>query len=606
MKDWITGNRILWLLLPAVVLITLLAYSPSLLNGFVWDDRFYLFDPEMTDTTLWTEKLRQNFLGNLNYYRPLPLLTFIGQTLLHGSNPLLFHLVNVLLHGLNTLLVGILCYQASRTLAGLERGHWVAAAAALVYGLHPANIEAVAWISGRFDLMLTTFLLLALLADANVRRVWLRAVLVGVCYFGAAASKEMAVGFPFVLLLAWHLARSPRPLWPLPGLITSFFRRGEAYVYLAVIAGGLGYLAWRYGGLGYLLAQMPAQNIDHWPVRPLLIAKSFGWYLLTTVYPFPWISPLHPRPPILQLNDPLAWLGLGVVLLTITGLVVLIRRAPRQGWLWAAFVLAFLPVLHIMPMTIADNYVHDRFLVFPLAMFAVALTVSASGWLTRPHPQAKAIRWGTALVLSFFSVWSLAYVQVTVPLWHDNLRLWSWATQKNPTSATAHSALGDEYLLAGRFADALAEGTIALRLNPGMSGPWSVSGHALANMGRFEEALVHHQAALQISPGESRMWHSVGAVLLELGRYQIAEEYLLKSHQMQPYDRRINTSLGMLYLRTGKLAQARKHFELAAYNFSARNRRDYQNVIRERAGPRYAAKVATVFPLEPPATPPKP
>ena len=284
-----------WLLLAAVSVVVLVAYWPALSNGFVWDDRVYLFDPEITDVTLWTEKLQKAFLLSRNYYRPVPLMTFIAQTLSDGPNARLLHLANILLHAFNTFLVGILCLHLGQKLAADNRSGWVAAFAALIYGLHPANIEVAAWISGRFDLLLTTFLLLTLMADTFVTRIWLRAMLVGVCYFAAASSKEMAIAFPLVLF-AWHMAWHPRPLLPIKGLLSSMLKRGEMALYLAIVAGGIAYLAWRVMAMGYVYTPLPDRIVDTWPIRILLFCKSFAWYLLATVYPFNMIAPVHPRP----------------------------------------------------------------------------------------------------------------------------------------------------------------------------------------------------------------------------------------------------------------------------------------------------------------------
>jgi len=343
-------------------------------------------------------------------------------------------------------------------------------------------------------------------------------------------------------------------------------------------------MAWRYAALGYVFISPPYEAIDHWPVRPLLIAKSFGWYLLATINPFPLISPLHPRPAILPLTDPLAWLALGGVLLAVTAVVVLIRRAPRQGWLWAAFLLSFLPVIHLIPMTIGDNYVQDRFMVFPLVLFAVALTASLSDWLAHPHPQAKAIRWGTALVLIFFCGWSVANLLITIPLWKSNLSLWTWAAAKHPASSTAHNHLADEYNRMGNYPAALDETIKSLAVNPAIASPWTIGGNTLTYQGRYEEALLHQRTAYVIAGNEPDLLHNLATTLIRLKQYDEAETHLLVAHAGKPYNRRINTTLGLLYLTRNKPSQAKKYLALATLHLSENDQKEYWQIAENRVG----------------------
>jgi tetratricopeptide (TPR) repeat protein len=560
-------------MLAAVVIAVLAAYWPAVHNGFVWDDRLYLFDVEMFDPVLWRQKISEPFAISSNYFRPLPLATFIAQIQAHGANAYAFHLVNLLLHALNTFLVGFLALHAGRHLGKNEKSGWIAGLAALVYGLHPANIESVAWVSGRFDLMVTSFLLLALVADTVLeKRLWLRATSVGLCYLGAAASKEMALVFPLVMF-AWHLARHPRPLFPLRGLLASLVKRGELQVYGAIVAGGLTYLAWRLLAMGYIYKPLKIDAfVDSGLGRLLIIMKSLGWYLLTTIYPFTSISPVHPRPFPFLLTDRWAWIAVVAVAAMLALLVWFVRKQPRQGWMWVACVAAFLPVIHIIPMTIGDNFVHDRFMVFPLALFAVALTASLSMLLAKPRAHAKALRWGSAIVLLFLAGGGLANIRVGVLLWHDNLTLWTWATVQHPESATAHANLADELTHIGRDEEAAAEGIKAIEILPFLPGPWTIVGNALADMGNYEEAIIYQDVALSIAPDAHEVMNNKALALIWLHRYKEAETVLLKAREKHEYNRRINSNLGVAYTRMGKKDVAAKYFEIATSHMTESER----------------------------------
>lgn len=580
------------LLLLAVAAVAL-AYWPSLYNGFVWDDILYLYDVELSDASLWTEALQAPFLLSPNYYRPLPLLSFIGQLHLHGPYPFGFHLANLLIHAINTLLVGWLALQLIRRTTDSGKLGWLAPVAALIYGLHPAQIEGVAWVSGRFDLLVTTFLLLALLADAGIRSHWLRAFAVGLCYFGAAASKEMAVAFPFILF-AWHMARDPRPLLPLRELLRSTVRNGNVFVYAAVVAGGIAYIVWRYLAIGhiYVPAGDTTQALESELVTLLLFAKSLGWYLVATVYPFALISPVHPRPLEFPVTEPWAWLALSAIPLLVYGLTLLARHFPRFAWLWAAYLMAFLPVVHLLPMTIAENYVHDRFMMLPLALFAIALAASLAGAWARPHRHAKATRLGSILVLATFCLLSVINLKVTLPLWKSNLTLWSWAADRHPDSVTALANLADEYFRRQQYEKALEYAIQATRVSPTHVSTWSIAGNALTRLGRADEALTFHEMALNINPNpHADLINNACVSLIALKRYEDAEALLMRALALKPYSRRVNATLARLYVETRQDRKAAKHYEVTLRNLPADAQAVFWDQQKQGANPRTIERI---------------
>jgi hypothetical protein len=255
------GKKIFVFGLMLEIAVVFFSYHPSLENLFVWDDESYIYYlPFVRESTFWLKALTEPFFISTNYYRPLPLLTFMLDYRLGGGQPWLFHLTNLLFHIVNTVLVVFLTQRvvvhyrptAAQNLALL---------AGLFYGLHPVLVEPVAWISGRFDLMVTFFLLLALLLD-GLPSLWKRSIGIGLCFFLAALCKEMAVAFPLVLVF-WHLALADRPAQGL-GSLQDYWRTcqksGHLWVYLTLLIAGLAYLGLRYMALGYLL--QPIAEMD--------------------------------------------------------------------------------------------------------------------------------------------------------------------------------------------------------------------------------------------------------------------------------------------------------------------------------------------------------
>lgn len=180
-----------------MALLAFLLYLPTLHGGLVWDDPLILYHPLYRPPLDWVAVPRAPLVFSLNYFRPLAVATLA----LLGDAATAQHLLNILLHALNTALVGLL---ALRLYGRTEQSAGDIIVAPLLYAVHPALVEGVAFISGRFDLLLTTFLLLALLADHALRGWGLCCSLaVGGCLLLATLSKEMAAGFLLVLPL-WH------------------------------------------------------------------------------------------------------------------------------------------------------------------------------------------------------------------------------------------------------------------------------------------------------------------------------------------------------------------------------------------------------------------
>jgi hypothetical protein len=176
--------------LVAVLAVMLGVYAAALNVDFVGDDVLILTRLReaggLRDAAAYFQQ------GFFEYYRPIAFLSHAVDWHLWGENPAGFHATSLLLHALNTLLV----FGLGRRLGGPLAG----GAAAVLFALQPSNSEAVVWISARFDLMATFWLLLALHALIRPGPGWYAA---GVAAFGLALlSKESALALP--LIVAGH------------------------------------------------------------------------------------------------------------------------------------------------------------------------------------------------------------------------------------------------------------------------------------------------------------------------------------------------------------------------------------------------------------------
>ena len=147
----------IWLVAMILVLATIFAYRPTWNGGFVWDDDFYVTKNHLLTAP---DGLRRIWfsLESPSQYFPLTYTTFRIERALWGLNPAGYHWVNILLHTANALLLW-------RLLAVLKvPGGWLAAG---IFALHPVQVESVAWITERKNVLMGFFFLLTLLAWAR-------------------------------------------------------------------------------------------------------------------------------------------------------------------------------------------------------------------------------------------------------------------------------------------------------------------------------------------------------------------------------------------------------------------------------------------------------
>ena len=207
-----------------LVALTVVAYLPALHAGFVWDDDLNLTaNPLVRDLA----GLRQMWLEPVAWYQyyPLTFSTFFVEYHLWGTHPFGYHLDNVLLHALNAVLVWLLLRELRLP------GAWLAAA---IFALHPIQVESVAWIAERKNVLSGAFFLTALLAylrgtlqpqeRSSARREWYSCAAACLLFVAALLSKTATCSLPAVaFLLTWWRrgVADRRALWTLAPLVVA-------------------------------------------------------------------------------------------------------------------------------------------------------------------------------------------------------------------------------------------------------------------------------------------------------------------------------------------------------------------------------------------------
>jgi tetratricopeptide (TPR) repeat protein len=580
------GER-LKLLLPVLLpsLFTFLIYLPVVRYALVWDDGIFLRDlPAYRLRGMGFESLTQPFALSPNYFRPLTILTFMGELRLAGQAAWIFHLTNLSLHALNTGLVAILAYR----LGGTKRPVLIPLVAGLLYGLHPALIEGVAFISSRFDLLMTTFLLSALLGDHTLRGCSARLrrpLVVGLAFLLAALSKEMALAFALALPF-WHLASNTEEQSPNTKASLQRIFKQNIPVYAAVVIAGLIYLGIRYASLGYLLVSLESSHIARgaaWQ-HLLLVARSLAGYIGLVVWPFTSLTPIHYSQLPIPANDIVAWLSLGLLGLLSAGLIWLLRRYPQPAWLLLGGVVALFPVANLLPLELGGGaFIAERFLLFPLVLFILAGVSLFRELEQAGHPIAHPL---TTAALTVWLILSLAVVQLNLPNWQDDLSLWTWAARRAPHSSMPPTNLSLEYIHRGNYQRSLQLAEAAINLDPGNANAWNNAGLALFFLQDYPQAQQAFALALELAPDSALFWNNLAGALREQGELRQAEEILLD--QALPLDPNlpvIHQNLGIVYLKASRPDLAAIHLQEALRLLPENQLQETQALLAETQRP---------------------
>ena len=413
--------------LPHILVLALigLAFGQAIHFGYVWDDNsLFLNTPDLRSPGLIWHALWQPILPGTTYMRPLVLASFAAEFLTLGTSPAWAHGINLLIHLGNVSLVMALAHHFVRDTA---RPAVKVVLAGLLYGLHPALIEPVTWVAGRFDLMVTFFSLAALLAAVKLSG-WRRVLAVSACFFLAALSKEMAATLPLLVFLTLLAARDREIPWrELPRHVL----RRDAAMYALLLATGIVYLVIRKIAMpGFVHYDTGVESDFHHAVGHVaFVGQTLIFYVKMSLWPFADINPMHPfSPEQMTVADRLT--GVGALILALLASAVALRRRSAAGILFVAWFVALLPVLNILPLTIGGNIGHERFLVLPLAFLVVGLMhlplpkLSPSATMTARYAlPALAVTW---------TAFALVSVRDDLPHWKNDLTLWGWAYAKHP------------------------------------------------------------------------------------------------------------------------------------------------------------------------------
>ncbi len=535
-------------------------YLPSLPYGWVWDDRLLALSKGAGGVGAEGLRLFTSLLFRIEW------------ALGYGT-PLLAHWVSILLHGLATWLF----YRLAIHL-GAKPG--VAFAAGLLFAAHPVHVEAVAYVSGRPDLLASVFAVTALLLARSAElcspegsrswKIWPAYVAMA----AAVLSDEVAIVTPLVLvgLDRWGPVQVP-------------WRRRLTH-YSGFFAIALVYLLARYtvgGGATPTPGSADAITGIDSAARGWAIPTAFFQYLKMFVFPHPLnaFRSLHASE-VASWAHRLAPFGA----LAIVGLFVGWRR--RDPLARGGALLLLLPILPALPLPgFIGSFVLERAAYLASVGFCL-LVASVYSWIVGRLPAARAI-----LGLAAIAIAALAALGtlIRLPVWKDNISLLIAAAAADPADPRPHITLVDYYAQAGnwpaalteldrtialdpknyaavskrtallsrlgRFSEAEASARRAIELNPKDNVSYANLSDALLRQGKIEEAVTVARTATEVDSTYPDGWYNYGVALATRGETDAAIHAYRRAIALQPNNVLALNNLGALLGSTGKLVEAR-------------------------------------------------
>lgn len=465
----VEARGVFWASAALVLLVTLATFVPALSNAFVnWDDPLNFLTNSQYRGLGWANLRWMLTTAHLGHYIPMTWLTLGLDYLLWGMDPWGYHLTSVVLHTANALLFYLVAHRLLRAALGWQRSApglaWGAAAAALLFAVHPLRVESVAWVTERRDVVSGALACLTILAylkgwergeGGRLHAGW---YWTAVGLFGLdLLSKSIVVGLPVVLLALDY--------YPLRRASGSMKRQWR------LLTEKIPFLALSVAVVALMLVIWPGRelmtSLETLGLTERLAISAYGltFYLWKTVVPWP-LSPLYELHfPVRPLASTYLVPAAAVVAISAAA-VVARRRWPAALAAGLAYVILLLPVIGVLH----NGYqiAADRFSY--LACFGWALLGGAAVawcWDAKRRGQLPPRLAGLLLALVAVVILGLAgLTTLQIRVWRDSETLWRHAVAVDPESAFAHFHLGRALWGAGRAGDARAEFERALALLP--------------------------------------------------------------------------------------------------------------------------------------------
>jgi len=537
-----------------IFVATFLVYVNTLGNNFIWDDEYLILNNSQIKSFSHFWNIFKTYVGfgseNINtFYRPLQELSNMIDYFMWGSDPLGFHLTNIISHSLTAALVFLFIFYISGNIP-------IAFFAGLLFGIHPVNTEAVAYIAGRADSLYSIFFLLSFIFFIRyINRVLKHKksihliVLSNIFFILSLLSKEVSVVLPLLLLTYLFIliknSTSKETFKPLKNLWIS-------YAIIVFI-----YAILRFTVLNFFDMAPPMLSIKiPFINRMLTFFKVIVVYIKLLIVP----TGLHMERAMRitrYIYEPDALLSLFVFLGIIgTGVIFLrINRIISFFIFW--FFINLLPMSNIYPINsfIAEHWIYMASLGYYVFVGFGVYTIYLK---VRQNLPARFILLG--LTGSVFLIYSFMTVERNKD-WKDEISFFESTLKYRPTNARLYLNLGNTYYEKKEYNNAIKQYQKVLELDPNDQAALGNIGAVYLNKGDFKKAKEYIKKALLINQKNPTNHNNLAKIYYEEGKYKDAIAELKIAVKELPQFYQAWNLLGRIYIKEQNPKAAEEAFE---------------------------------------------
>jgi len=547
-----------------LVLATVALYNPVTHAPFLNfdDDAYFTGNPHVRAGLSWNTVVWAFTTTELSDWKPITWLSHTLDGQLFGFKPEAPHSINVLLHAANAVILFLI-------LLGATGFVWRSLGVAALFALHPINVESVAWIAERKNVLSMLFFLLALAAYGwYARRPGVGQYLaVTIAYALALMTKAQVITFPFAVLLLDY--------WPLNRLAAEEtgsleFRTEGASAFelsapqrtslLRLILEKIPWFALSAASAAITMkaeAEATQKELPFW-AHVANAALSYGKYIFKAFWPRD-LAAVYPHPE-LTISIPAAVVSaLALIAISIVAWVYRERRPFFAGWFW--FLGTLVPMIGLVQ--IGMHGMADRYAYIPLLGIFVIVCWGAAALIEKFRIPVAV--WAAAAMVVLLMLGIALHRQVS--FWGDNVTLWSHALEITEGNYAAEDNLATALIAQGRVEEAVPHlrraefmrpddplSTLNLATYEQMHGNYQAaidgfakmpqctkdpgllamsrtnSGYAHYWLKQYDKAKLDFEAAILLQPGSSGAFRGLGLAAQKTGDI---------SHAVQEYERAV-------------------------------------------------------------------
>ena len=459
-----------------LALLSLLLYFPSAWHDFIAlaDYEYVRDNPHVATGLTWPNFLWAFRTGHTGLWQPLTWLSHMRDSEFSGMSPALPHLNNTLLHAANTLLLFFVLYWFSGV-------RWRSAFVAALFAVHPLNVESVAWIAERKDLLGTFFFLLTLLAYGQYleRRGTGPYLLMLFVFALGLMTSPIIVTLPAVLFLIDY--------WPLRylevgvGLKRIVYEKIPLFALSIVSCIATFFIHKKAGGLSIFDTVPRVARLEN-------ALLSYAHYLGKIFWPTNLAIPYRYD----QTFNPIVLCAVGVLLVGISVIVVCVRKKTPYlftGWFW--YLGTLVPMIGLTQ--IGAQSMADRYAYIPAIGIMIGVVWTCADLFPRWQMSRRMIvSLGVAVIFV-----CVAKTSFQLNYWENTETLLKHSIEVDPENYLALETLGNEYVREKHFDEAVTVFDDALRVTRERPFTRATQATILYSQGRAAEAAEQYEKALR-------------------------------------------------------------------------------------------------------------